>query len=80
MTMEKKRLFQILDDINVLDGERLTRKVAISNSFVSGQKVKAGATITIGADEQCLHDLMNNKAIAILVVVDKEEYFKRANP
>jgi len=78
MSDMKKRLFQILDDMNVLDGEQLTRKVAISNSFVSANKVKAGAHITIGADEQSMHDLVNEKAIAILLIIDKEEYFKRA--
>ncbi len=73
----KKRLFEVLDDMNQSDTENKTKLVAVSNAFVSGNKVKAGAHITMGAEESCLLDLLSGKAIALLLVVDKEEYLKR---
>lgn len=77
--MKKRRLFEILDEMNMADTNNKTRTVAISNHFISADKVKQGAKICIGADEQCLYDLMNNKAMAVLLIVNKEEYFKREN-
>ena len=75
----KKRLFEVLDEMNLADVENGTRLVSLSNILISADKVKQGASIKMGADEQCLYDLMNGKAIAILLIVDKEEYHKRTN-
>lgn len=75
--MAKKRLFQILDEINQQDAENGTRLCAISTTLISADKVKQGAKIYMGADEQTLLDLLNNKVIPLIVFVDKEEYFKR---
>lgn len=72
-----KRLFQALDEMVTEDAKNETRLVAISSTLVSAEKVRQGCTVTVGADEQVLMDLMNDKAMAILVVVNKEEYFNR---
>lgn len=72
-------MFEILDEMNLNDVENNTRLVAISSAFISADKVKQGAKISMGADEVALHDLMTNKVIPILILVDKEEYFKRRN-
>jgi hypothetical protein len=69
-----KGLFEILTEMNKLDVNNGTKLARVSNSFVSGNKVKQGSTITMGTEEQCLHDLMSGKAMALLVVVDKQEY------
>lgn len=73
----EKRLFEVLDEMNQDDTKNNTRLVAVSNAFVSGNKVKQGAIISMGTTEQCLLDLLTDKYIALLLVVDKEEYFKR---
>jgi len=75
----EKRLFQILDEMNQQDEANKTQMVAICNSFISADKVKDGAKIGMGAPEEMLYEIMNGKKIPILVLVDKEEYFKRKN-
>jgi len=70
-------MFQILDEMNLQDVENNTRMVTLSNTFISADKVKQGAKISMGADEQCLFDLATEKFIPILILVDKDEYFKR---
>lgn len=73
----KKRLFEILDEMNLADIKDKTPLVSVSNAFVAGDKVKQGATITMGATEQVLMDIMLGKVVPILITVDKEEYLKR---
>ena len=73
----KKRLFEVLDDMNQSDTENKTKMVAVSNYFVSGNKAKGGAHITMGVEESSLLDLLGGKCIALLIVVDKDEYLKR---
>ncbi|AVR47226.1 hypothetical protein C7S20_19305 [Christiangramia fulva] len=72
-----KRAFQILDEMNQYDTENGTQLVSISPHFVSGVKTKQGAHITMGTEESALHDIMNDKCMAVLVLIDKEEYQKR---
>lgn len=73
----KKRMFEILDEMNLDDVENDTRLVSISNTLISADKVKQGAKISMGADEKSLFDLMDDKVIPLLILVDKEEYVKR---
>lgn len=70
-------MFEILDEMNLDDVKNETKLVAISNTFISGEKVKKGAKISMGTDFDCLLEIMNEKYIPILIMVDKEEYFKR---
>lgn len=71
-----KRLFEILDQINQDDAKKGTQNVALANAFISANKVKAGCHITMGAPESFLHDIMNEKKIPILMLIDKKEYDK----
>ena len=73
----KKRMFQILDNMNMDDIENGTNLIELGNVFVSAEKVKAGCTITMGMHENALHQLMDDSKIPIIVLVDKKEYFKR---
>ncbi len=75
----KKRLFQVLDEMNQHDTEKGTKLVQVSNSFIKSDLRKRGTEILMGADAQASADLFSNKVIPILILVDKEEYFKR-NP
>ena len=72
-----KRMFQILDEMNQDDEKNKTRMVGVSTHFISADKVKQGAKISMGADELGLIDIVTEKVIPILVLVNKEEYFKR---
>jgi hypothetical protein len=75
-----KRLFQILDEMNVKDGEQNTATVGVINHFVSAQKAKGGGHVTMGVPESVLVDLLFNKnKIPILLIIDMEEYNKIKN-
>jgi ABC-type molybdate transport system substrate-binding protein len=72
-----KRLFQVLDEMNLDDTNNGTRLVSIGTSLISADKVKAGTKVTMGGDDQVLTDLITGKCTALLVVVDRKEYEKR---
>jgi len=76
VTEEEKRSFQILDEMNCADIKNGTSLVAVSNHFLSGDKVKGGAKICFGVTEDMLFDLMNNKRMAFVVLADKEQFSK----
>ena len=63
------KLFEIMQFMadNNLD---ITR----ADTLVSGQKVKQGAEITIGTDENTLIGLMSEKYIPVLFCINKEQY------
>lgn len=73
----KKRTFQILDEMNQEDCKNGTQLVQVGIDLISADKVKGGSKISIGMPESSVWDLMQNKRMAILVLVDKDEYFKR---
>jgi hypothetical protein len=75
----KKRMFQVLDEMNQDDTKNKTAMVAVSGHFISGDKTKQGAKISIGAEEGALFDIAADKVIPLLILVNKEEYFKRKN-
>lgn len=74
-----KRLFQILDEMNVKDGENNTEHVAISNTLVSANSCKQGGLVTMGVDHKRLQQLAldGSNYIAILLIVDKMEFKKQ---
>lgn len=72
-----KNIFEILGEMHSHDIKHDTRFIAVSPHFISADKVSQGAKITMGADEQSLYNIMNDKVIPLLILVDKEEYAKR---
>lgn len=75
-----KRLFQILDEMNVKDYEGKTAFVGVNNAFVGAQKAKGGGHVTMGVPESVVMDLLFNKnKIPILLIIDMEEYNKIRN-
>ena len=72
-----KTFFEVLDEMNKHDIEHSTKLVSVSFDFVSGNKVKQGAKITMGTEFSGLVDLWNDDVIPVLMLVDKKEYFKR---
>ena len=71
-----KRMFEILDEMNQVDAKEGTSNVAISNIFIGADKVKAGARITMGAEERYITEIATGKVIPLLIMVNKEEYDK----
>jgi hypothetical protein len=75
-----KRLFQILDELNVKDIEGGTSFVGVNNAFVGAQKAKGGGHVTMGVPESVVMDLLLNKdKIPILLIIDTKEYDKIKN-
>lgn len=72
-----KRMFQVLDEMNLDDVKNETRTVELANTFVSANLSKAGAEITMGAPATAIFSIEQGLKIPILVLVDKKEYFKR---
>lgn len=63
--------------MNVEDGEKGTKLVEVATTFLSIKKIKGGAEISMGVPEQSIYDIDSDKKMPILLMVDKEEYFKR---
>jgi len=78
--MDQKRVFEILDELNVGDTNNGTKHVVITNSVTQMQSCKAGGLITMGVPSDIFSDLAfpeeGKNKIAILVVVDKTAYDK----
>lgn len=75
----KKRVFQVLDDMNVEDGLKNTSLVGVCTTLISVDKVKQGAKVSMGAEESVIFNIANGDVIPILLIVNKAEYFKRIN-
>lgn len=75
----KKRLFEVLDEMNIEDGINKTSLVAVSPNFISADKVKGGTKVSMGAEDYVINDLLTDKSMPILLIIDKKEYFKRSN-
>lgn len=69
-----KRVFEIIDQMNVGDIDNKTSNVIIGNYLVSANYSKAGTTVSIGVGGNQVFDIESGKKMAILVLVDIEEY------
>jgi len=74
--MAEKRLFEVFDEMNRLDIERNTKTLQIANAFVESKLTKQGTLITMGAPADVSMDLLSNKSMALLLIIDKEAYNK----
>lgn len=73
--MSNKRLFQVLDEMNVNDEVNKTRHCRVSNHLVSANLAKGGGHVTIGVEAEVIHELASNNDIrCVLLVVDFKEY------
>lgn len=76
----KKRVFQILDEINVADEKNKTSNVGICNALVEARKTKQGGHVTMGVPENVLMDLVFNKGVyPILLIINEAEYERVKN-
>lgn len=73
-------MFQILDEMNVADGENGTAHLGVCDSFVETRMAKGGGHVTMGVPASVVHDLVFKKDKAvILLIIDKAEYEKLSN-
>ena len=75
----KKRLFQILDEMNVADGENKTATCGVCPDLVRANTVKAGAEIVMGVPADVGQKIMTDpkRYRPVLLVIDMVEYEKR---
>lgn len=73
-----KRLFQILDEMNVADGDNKTSNVGVCNSVVAANysMKKGGTVVEIGVPGNVVLDIESGKTIPILLMINKAEYDK----
>ena len=72
----KKRLFKILDEMNISDVENNTANVAVCPNLVGADysaKLK-GTKITMGTPGNIVFDLQTDKIIPVLLLVNRDEY------
>jgi hypothetical protein len=77
-----KRVFQILDELNVRDGNKnKDYAVVLGNQVLQADyKIKKGGTeITVGIAGNHVSDLITGEKFAVILVVDKKQYDELAN-
>lgn len=74
----KARLFEILDVINVADGENGTANIGVCPDFQSANysQSKGGTLVTMGVPNNVVFDIESQKLKPILLMVNMEEYEK----
>lgn len=73
----KKRVFQILDAMNIADSENGTALVGLCPGMLSARLGKHGTHIEMGAPKEAIANLMSGKTIPVLLLINAEEYEKR---
>lgn len=74
--MNKKRLFQVLDEMNVNDDANKTETCACCFDLVGANKVKAGGHVTMGVPTEAVLKLLLGEYMPMLVLLDKKEYHR----
>lgn len=72
-----KRMFQIIDDMNVADQKNKTSTVGVCPDFVRADKVKAGGQVTMGVPADALMNIMSGTIQPILLLLDLKDYNRR---
>lgn len=72
--MLKKRLFQVLDEMNVNDEKNKTATCACCFDLVEAKTAKGGAHVIMGVPAEALHKIMLNEYKPMLVLLDMKEY------
>ena len=77
-----KRIFQILDDMNVLDIENKTHLVQVSSNVLAvfAEKSGDGSSIAMKITEEARKNLETGKSIAVIVTIDSKEYERISKP
>lgn len=73
---EKKRVFQLLDEINQADTENNTANLGLCNSFTGCRSIKGGGEISMGVPMDAMLKVMSNKMVPMLILVESKEFEK----
>lgn len=71
-----KRLFQVLDEMNVNDDVNKTATCACCFDLVGANKVKQGGHVTMGVPTEAVLKLLLGEYLPMLVLLDKKEYHR----
>lgn len=73
-------MFQILDEMNVADGENGTTHLVICDQLIEARTAKGGGHVTVGVPAEVIHWLTFNSenTKAVLLIIDFDEYKRRA--
>lgn len=75
--MAKNRMFEIIDQMNVADGDNCTQHVSLCNELIRVDKVKGGGHVTVGVPADLLHRIITDPDTrTVLMVLDYKEYNK----
>jgi hypothetical protein len=75
----KKRLFQVLDEMNQHDSENGTRLVQLCPDVIEMNELKKGMQVKMGAPIGAIsiNKVMQGKQRVVMMVIDGDEYDKR---
>ncbi len=72
-----KRFFKILDDINIDDSNKNTRLVEVGIRLIGCKTREQGESVEMGVAAGSVARILNQELFPMIVLVDREEYFKR---
>lgn len=73
-----KNPFKVFLEMYQEDVAKGSKLIPVCPDIISVDKVKQGTKISIGAPEEYLWKIANDQVLPILLLVDKQEYFKRS--
>lgn len=74
--MSIKSDLQVFVEMNEADVKNGTTNLGLSVNMIRANKVKRGAEIVMGCDEGSLMKLMDNSHVAVMLIVNMDEYRK----
>lgn len=74
----QKSVFQILESIVKEDIKNNTRSISLSTNLIGVSKFKNSTKVQMRTDVST-YDILTDKKIPILILVDKDEYLKTQN-
>lgn len=74
---EEKRMFQVLDEMNLDDVKNETKMLQISTTYINMRQESMGCGLIMNVPCSAQFGIENGVTIPILIVVNKVEYFKR---
>lgn len=72
----KKRIFQVLDEMNVNDGINKTATCACCFDTVAANTAKGGGHVTMGVPAEAVTKIMLNEYKPMLILLDMKEYHR----
>lgn len=72
-----KSSLQTIANMHRADCQNNTAMVNVSPHLISAETVKGGTKVSMGAAPEVIYDIMDNKKMLLLLIVDKVEFQKR---